>query len=106
MRNTVDNKPRSGRPKKLTPRDERHILHIVEESPKTTAIELAEIVQKTSDTMVHPETIRNVLRKGGYHSRIPRKKPLISEVNRKKRMDFVKKYENIDPDFSELCYFH
>ena len=44
----------------------------------------------------NPETIRRVLRKAGYHGRNMRRKPFVSKVNRKKRIDFAK--ENVKQD--------
>ncbi|GFY02108.1 hypothetical protein TNCV_5099691 [Trichonephila clavipes] len=40
------------------------------------------------------QTVRNVLHSAGLKARTPRKKPYISEVNRKRRLEFARKYKN------------
>lgn len=57
---------------------------------------------------MHSETVRRYLRKEGFHSRVPRRKPFISELNRAKRLDFAKKYYKIhekDPEFWSRVIF-
>ncbi|GFX09139.1 paired domain-containing protein [Trichonephila clavipes] len=66
---SVENKARPSGPSKLTSRAKRMI------------------------------TVRNVLRSAGLKSRTPRKKPYISEVNRKRRLEFATKYKNKPMDF-------
>ncbi|GFX51106.1 hypothetical protein TNCV_2734571 [Trichonephila clavipes] len=43
--------------------------------------------------------VRNVLHSAGLNARTPRKKPYISEVNRKRRLDLAMKYKNKPMDF-------
>lgn len=50
-------------------------------------------------------TVRRVLNDNGLHGRVPRKKPHISAINKKKRLDFGKKYENHDKSFWETILF-
>ncbi|GFU39471.1 transposable element Tc1 transposase [Trichonephila clavipes] len=54
---------------------------------------------------MHPETIRRVLRKAEYHGRNMRRKPFVSKVNRKKRIDFAKENENQDRNFWNSVIF-
>lgn len=44
-------------------------------------------MENMSIVTVHPESVRSVLRSGGYHSRVPRKKPFISEINKAKHIN-------------------
>lgn len=87
---SVENNPRSGRPKKLTRRDVSFILKEVNKDPKISAPKLAEHIEECSNIIVHPRTIRNALHENGFKSRVARKKPLISEKNRKLRLNFAK----------------
>lgn len=90
----LENAVRSGRPKKLTCRERREIIRKSQKSPFTSAPELAADLASTSGKIVHPQTIRNVLHSSEIYGRAPRKKPLISEGNRQKRLAFAKEYVN------------
>ena len=54
---------------------------------------------------VHPETVRKVLRSNGFKGGVPRRKPLISEQNRKKRLDFAKQHIEKNFTFWETVLF-
>lgn len=41
---------------------------------------------------VTPQTIRNVLKRKGFHGRVARKKPYVNERNRRKRLKFAKEF--------------
>ncbi|XP_046807519.1 uncharacterized protein LOC124420036 [Lucilia cuprina] len=75
---TIENKPRSGRPRKLNRRDISFIMKEVDKNPKVNATMLAKELEIRSEKVVHPRTIQRTLNKNGYHSRTPRKKTLIS----------------------------
>lgn len=101
----VVNGHRTGKPSLLNDRDRRLLLRNVEQHPQKSApaltSELALAVQKD----LHPETVRRVLRKNGYHGRRPRRKPFISMVNEKKRLEFAHKYLNEENMFWESVLF-
>lgn len=79
----VQKKPRSGRPKKISEREERYILNAIKADPKKSAPKIRDELLQGTATSVNPQTIRNVLHKAGYNGRVPRRKPLISPVNKK-----------------------
>lgn len=97
--NRIENKARTGRPRKLSEREERYICNEAWKDPKKSAVKLAVEVQKNFDTTVHEETIRRVLHKSNLKSYSARKKPYVSEINRKKRLEFAKKYKGVEPEF-------
>ena len=74
----LDLKGSTGRPKKVTQRVERKIIKTVYDSPQSSTRGLALQVEKDLGLRVSHETIRNVLEKHKYSSRVPRKKPLLS----------------------------
>ncbi|GFT19587.1 transposable element Tc1 transposase [Trichonephila clavipes] len=76
---TVENKPRPGGTSKLTSRAKRMIVIVC--------------------------SIRNVLHSAGLKARTPRKKPYISEVNRKRRLEFVMKYKKSPWIFGKRLFF-
>lgn len=102
---SVENKPRSGRPKKLSRRDVSLILREVDKNPRISAPKLAESIANSTDKTVHPKTIQRALRGQGYASRVPRRKPLISEKNRRLRLEFAKTYLNKDINFWKRVLF-
>lgn len=86
----IENIPRTGRPRKLTPREERNIVRKVKKNPKVSAPTLTAAYHAETNKQVNPETVRRVLRRAGYNGRIARRKPYINERNRKKRLLFAR----------------
>lgn len=101
----IENTPRTGRPKKLTYRDERSVLRMVREQPRTSAPQIAAQVEKETGKHVSSECIRRTLRKRGYNGRVPRKKPLVSTTNRVKREQFAKEHLKKNMVFWKRCMF-
>lgn len=100
-----ESKPRSGRPKKLNRREVSFIRNEVEKNPKIHATSLAQELAERSQIVVHPRTITRALNNEGYRCRIPRKKPLISEKNRKLRLEFANKHRDKGLEFWKLVLF-
>ncbi|GFS89037.1 paired domain-containing protein [Trichonephila clavipes] len=81
---SVENKPRPGGPSKLTSRAKRMIVRSATNKPMTSAQNIAnELLSLSYNVSVSAQTVRNVLHNAGLKARTPRKKPYISEVNRK-----------------------
>ena len=76
---------RPGRPKKLSDRDERQLMRVVKKNTKTTACKLVESLEKIN-IIASEKTIRRTLHSKNVYGRKAVKKPLISDVNRKKRL--------------------
>jgi transposase len=96
---TLQNLPGRGRKKKLNDNDERMVLRRIRNDPKLSVPKLQPDVESVSGKSVCCETIRNVLHRYGFYGRMARKKPFISEVNRKKRIEFAKMHLNKDQHF-------
>ncbi|CAK9816272.1 hypothetical protein ANTPLA_LOCUS8944 [Anthophora plagiata] len=56
---TLRNKERTGRPRKLTTREERKIVRIIKQKPDTSASEIASHLQEHMQKEVHPKTVRS-----------------------------------------------
>ena len=80
----IENIPRKCRPKSSTLRNERKILKKTLQYPHLSAPKLNENLRGVLQGTVSDETIRKVLRANNITGRVTRKKPFISEVNRKK----------------------
>lgn len=98
-------RPRSGRPKKLTTREESSVVAKIRKNSKISAPKLAEEVREEFSKNVNPQTIRNCLHRAGYKGRVARRKPLISETNRKKRLEFAREHVNKSNEFWESVIF-
>lgn len=101
----LKSKHRSGRPTLLNEMSRRSIVRKIKENPKISAPKIANEIQRELSISVCDETIRNVLRKNGYHGRVPRRKPLISERNRIKRIQFARDHKNKDNSFWDQVMF-
>lgn len=102
---TLSNRPRSGRPRKLDSNQRRAILRTVVENPMTSAPKLAGMVNKDYGVNVVPQTVRNVLKRFGYNGCTPRHKPFISAVNKRKRLDFAKSHVDKPTSFWNSVIF-
>lgn len=103
--NRIKSIPQKGRPKKLSARNERYIVGKIGRNPRLSASKLATEVNAMWNKTVSAETIRRSLRKYGYHGRIARRKPFLSEQNRRKRYQFAMKYQAVPDSFWENVIF-
>ncbi len=95
---TVVNLLRSGRPTKITPREQHRLIQEVIKEPRTTSKELQASLASIK-VSVNDSTIRKRLGKNGIHGRVPRQKPLLTKNNTKARLTFVQKYLDFPQDF-------
>ena len=82
---SVNNKPRSARPKKIKPRDYRQLVRIVKTNRRSL---LSDITTKFYSGRIYPvskRTIQYNLHKHNYRRSVVKKKLVIKDVNRKKR---------------------
>jgi transposase len=89
-RNTVERLEGSGRPKKLNDRDVRTLVKHAKANRRAT---LGDITNSLP-TNVSERTVRRTLHANGINSRIAKKKPYLSAVHRKKRLDFAKNHQS------------
>ena len=83
--------PRSGRPKKLTECDKHHLKAIVTQNRHVAVDKIVKIFAESTGKVVCKNTIKKTLYEMGYNSRTALRKPLISENNRKVRLNWVRK---------------
>lgn len=96
---TLKNKCGRGRKKILKDKDERYILRQIHQNPRQSVPELTVEVATRIQKPLSTETVRRVLRSNGLNGRVARKKPFISKVNQKKRLEFAKEYVNKPEEF-------
>lgn len=102
---TLINKIERGRKKNLSSKNDRYIRRQIEKEPKKPTNNLTAEVYAMIERPISKETIRRTLQNQGFSGRISRKKPFISDVNRKKRLEFAKQYINHGPEFWKHVIF-
>lgn len=102
---SLKSRPHTGRPRKLSTKEERKIVRKVKQNPKITSTQIAAEVKEELGKEIHPKTVRRTLHRAGYSSRVARRKPHISKVNQEKRMEFAKSYINHPVDFWDSVLF-
>ena len=83
---SVENKPRSGRPLFVKPRDYHKLERIVKTSRRSSLCDITNKFNEENCVPVSKRTIQHHLHKHGYHRCVNKKKIVIREVNRKKRL--------------------
>lgn len=94
--NRTHDKGRSAPNKIFNSSDERYIVRKIKANPRLSAPKVANEVEEELGKSCHPETIRRVLREHDFNGRVARKKPFISDKNRKCRLKFAQ--DNLHKD--------
>lgn len=85
-------KKRSGRPSKTNSRYDRRLKILSTMDPFKNATDLAKEMATVSECKISTRSIRRKLNKAGLKGCIVKKKPFVSEKNRKKRLKFAKEH--------------
>ncbi len=93
---TTDNLPRSGAPRKISPRGVKMITRTVSKNPRTTWGDEVNDLQRAG-TKVTKATISNTLRRQGLKSCSARRVPLLKPVHVQARLKFAREHLN-DPE--------
>ncbi|KAK3574288.1 hypothetical protein QTP86_004365 [Hemibagrus guttatus] len=93
---TTDNLPRSGAPRKISPRGVKMITRTVSKNPRTTRGDLVNDLQRAG-TKVTKATISNTLHRQGLKSCSSRRVPLLKPVHVMARLKFAREHLD-DPE--------
>ncbi len=93
---TTDNLPRSGAPRKISPRGVKMITRTVSKNPRTTRGDLVNDLQRAG-TKVTKTTISNTLRRQGLKSCSARRVPLLKPVHVQACLKFAREHLD-DPE--------
>ncbi|PPR07271.1 hypothetical protein CVT26_012431 [Gymnopilus dilepis] len=105
---STKNRPRSGRPKKVTERLERALIRNAVKERRKPFRELGNAMPGN----LSEGTIRNVLDEHGYHRRIARKVPYLTDDHKRKRKHWAELYRRFrkrqwrKPIWSDECYIY
>lgn len=86
---------RSGAPRATSKHQDSLIIREIRKNPFISAPE----IKNQLNLSVSTETIKRRLKDRGVHSRVARRKPLLSKQNKVKRLNFAKKYVNMPISF-------
>lgn len=103
--NTTKNKSRSGRPRKIKRGEQRYIARTVNKEPQTSLRQLKNQLETHFGTVVHRTTVSRALNRLHIKARVAAKKPYISAIYKKKRLEFAKQYINKSTDFWKSVLF-
>jgi len=90
----TENKPGSGRPRKLNERDDRTLIRRLMTNECSNAVQLQKSLKISDNIEVCTNTVRRALKRNGLVARVKRKKPLLSKKHRAKRLKFAKSYKD------------
>ncbi len=90
---------RPGRPRKLTPRQERLLVRRVEENRHASSLQLSKEVESQTGVTISRDTIRRTLQRNGMHGCRPRKKPLLKLRHKKAHLEFARAHADKDEDY-------
>ncbi len=90
---------RPGRPRKLTPRQERLLMRRVEENRHASSLQLSKEVESQTGVIISRDTIRRTLQRNGMHGCRPRKKPLLKPRHKKAHLEFARAHADKDEDY-------
>ena len=99
---TFENKPRSGRTPKATPRDERSLLRHANLHTKDTLRALG--TPSKSSHQICINTVKKILLSYGKAKRKPRTKPFVSGKNKIKRLAFAKSERALARNYNRVCW--
>lgn len=91
---SVADKQRSGRPPKLSLREQRSIVNESQKNRRSTSRELTNDASGKFGKRLHPSTVRRILMRAGLYGRVAKKKPFISPKNRRVRVNFAKAHRH------------
>jgi transposase len=90
---SLDPKQRSGRPRKLSPKQRCHLGQLVSKNKFSTSAELANILNKHhSNLNISNRTVLNELHRLQYCSTVPKSVPLLTNKHKQCRIEFAIKY--------------
>jgi transposase len=96
--------PRSGRPPKLTERDGRHLMQILNKNRRTNINELHENFISSTSINISKITLRRFLHKHNIYGRIGAKKPFVNAANKMKRLFWAKNKKDWVDEWKKIIW--
>lgn len=86
---STQNRPRAGRPRKLSECAERHIQILSKKNRRRSAVDINAEIGEIVDQPVSSQTVRRTLHRIGLRGCRPRKKPLLKTAHKRARYQFA-----------------
>ena len=83
-----------GHPAKLIPCDKQIIIRQITTGKLDTAVQVTKFINNVLPNPVHPQTIRNVLKKDGFRAGTKRKVPLLKKTHQQQRLKWALEHAN------------
>ena len=97
-RDSVETKPRSGRPTKISAPTARTIVRDAKKNPQITSAEIQDSLKKIG-VDVSRSTIRRLLKKHGLHGRVARRKTFLRKCHKISRLQYAKQHRDKPQNF-------
>jgi transposase len=95
---------RSGRPPLLDDRAKRKLVHEVKKDRKRSLDELKENFNVGFTTTISSRTIQRAIHEEGFYGRVGKRKPFVSDVNKKKRLSWCKERKNWHSEWNNIIW--
>jgi transposase len=82
-------KSTGGHPKKLSPTNTCHAVHLITSGKAETAVDIAKTLQTITNNPISAHTVQRSLKSAGMKAVVKKKKPLLSKRHMKERLDFA-----------------
>ena len=102
---SVNDRHRSGRPQISNERDQRHLIRLVKENRRLSSTELANKWTLSSGCVASPRTVRKVLQNHNYLWRSACKKPRLTDMQKKRRLDWCNHYKTFSKESWRDVFF-
>ena len=83
-----------GRPSNLSTRDKTAIICEICSGRVDTAVQATQFINSAISNPVSSQTVRRVLKDGGFHSATKKKAPMLKKSHRQRRLEFAQYHEN------------
>ena len=105
-RGDIENRPRSGRKKKLDDRDTRKLLRLVKNNRSLPWQEITRKFNENREDVVSSVTVRRCLYRNDFHRRVVRKNIRIREANVRGHLAWAqgKRYWTVERDWSRVIF--
>lgn len=102
---SYDDRPRSGAPRKTSQREEKFLEVISKRNRFKTVRDLTAELNTSRETPVSESTVRRRLAAKNLKGYIAAKKPLLRAINKKKRLQWAKKYQDwTEKDWEKVLF--
>jgi transposase len=83
-----------GRPPTINEPIKKKIINLITSRRCSSAPEVQKRIEEKENISISPPTIRRILRENGLVSRIKKKKPYLSRIHQKRRLEFAKEHKD------------